>query len=487
MSTQVKFVKGNIQGDNSTYNRQGTGNIEFDSAKKEILLDGVPYSQTPLLVKLTGLSNQQSGDSTDGVYFTTNKTLSEINSASQVNVLIPPAIASQFGLGSLEITVYQNRTNNYQFFKGNILIEGQFEGSDGGYARFYVESFREFIRTDMNTYLTKDEAATSYLSKDEAATATTYGVVKLNPDGSVVLNENGQLVVNGILGQYPNGGLYYPVSSEPTNVGNYSLLISEAKNLSAVHRDFIIAGGTNITLKTAAAAGATQYRVANSQDNRFFCSAMIGGRLATNEAGAKTKTVAITSIKFASGDDVVPYHGAGTETNNDIIITVAETLNPDTTLTAIRGYGRWTNADIVSVGQGNRATIGKLMQIGQAQVADSNGTQNLMVGIRNYSTASSSIMIGSTNINKQSFSCTIGQGHDNSNGRTGIVLFGSWSAPSTETVLAIGDGAGPSNRKNIFEITSGNNNETGIVLRAPNGIRYKLSVDTGGNLVTTKV
>lgn len=46
MSTQVKFVKGNIQGDNSTYNRQGTGNIEFDSAKKEILLDGVPYSKT---------------------------------------------------------------------------------------------------------------------------------------------------------------------------------------------------------------------------------------------------------------------------------------------------------------------------------------------------------------------------------------------------------------------------------------------------------
>ena len=103
-----------------------------------------------LLVTLTGLSEQNDEgetDSIDGVYFTTNKTLSEINSASQVNVLVPAAIASQFGLGSSNIIIYPDTTNVYQFFVENTLVDGNFWGSDGGYARFYVESYKQFMRT----------------------------------------------------------------------------------------------------------------------------------------------------------------------------------------------------------------------------------------------------------------------------------------------------------------------------------------------------
>lgn len=41
---QVKFIKGNITGPETTYVRSGIGNIEFDSNTKQILLDGQNYS-----------------------------------------------------------------------------------------------------------------------------------------------------------------------------------------------------------------------------------------------------------------------------------------------------------------------------------------------------------------------------------------------------------------------------------------------------------
>ena len=40
----VKFVKGDTTSLNSTYRRQGTGNIEFDVTTKKIYLDGVNYT-----------------------------------------------------------------------------------------------------------------------------------------------------------------------------------------------------------------------------------------------------------------------------------------------------------------------------------------------------------------------------------------------------------------------------------------------------------
>lgn len=40
----VKFVKGDTTSNSSTYTRQGTGNIEFDSTTKKIYLDGVDYT-----------------------------------------------------------------------------------------------------------------------------------------------------------------------------------------------------------------------------------------------------------------------------------------------------------------------------------------------------------------------------------------------------------------------------------------------------------
>ncbi len=317
------------------------------------------------------------------------------------------------------------------------------------------------------------------------ATDSTLGLVKTNASQSVTLNSDGQLEVGGRLGQFPDGGIYYPPSSPPTTVGNYSFLISEAMGLTLAHRELIIAGGSNVNLKTTAQAGATQYRISNTQTNRFLCSAFIDGRLSVSEAEAKEKTVAITSVKFANGNNVTPYFGA-TESNNDIIITVAETLNPSGTLSSVRGYGTWKNADIISAGQGNYVGGGKTLQIGQGNVTGNSRNQIGMIGIRQYCNGASSLLVGADNINHKQFSVLFGQGHDNTNGPEGLSAFGKWSQISSNTVATFGNGTAYNDRSNIFEITD-DSGVTGLIVKSPNGTRYKITVDDNGNLTTTSV
>lgn len=283
------------------------------------------------------------------------------------------------------------------------------------------------------------------------ATDNDYGVVKTNSSQSITLNANGQLEVGGRLGQFPNGGVYYPPSSPPTSEGNYSFLISEAIGLSLAHREFIIAGGSNVTLKTTAQAGATEYRISNTMTNRFMCLPWVDGRLAVDEASAKDKTVAITSIKFANGNNISAYFGA-TESNNDIIITVAESLNPSGTLSSVRGYGTWKNADIISAGQGNYVGGGKTLQVGQGLSTGNSRNQIAQIGIRMFSDAASSIQVGADNINKKAFSAMFGQGIDNTNGIEAGGYFGKYPDVSSDTAFVVGNGTAYNAKSNLFEI-----------------------------------
>ena len=352
-----------------------------------------------------------------------------------------------------------------------------------GVETIFIKNDEDEIATFSNDNTIKQQLDVK-VNKDDYATDYTYGVIKLNSNENITVNTDGQLVVGGRCGQFPEGGLYFPNTVSPTKVGNYSLSISEATGLSCAHRSFILAGGTNVNLSAIAEAGATQYRVLNTQDNRFFCSAFVGGRLAVNEASAKTKTVAITSVKFANGTTIKPYYG-DTESSNDIIITVSETLNPSGTLSTVRGYGKWEGSDTLSVGQGNKASTGKILQIGQAQV--SNGaSQNIMTGIRNYSTANSAIIVGADNINSKQYCCLFGQGHTTQNTGNGVALVGRWSEANSNTLFAVGNGTANNARSNILEIVN-DNGATGIIMKSPNGTKYKLTVDNDGTLKTTAI
>ena len=288
---------------------------------------------------------------------------------------------------------------------------------------------------------------------NDKATDLMLGLIMTNPLENIDVDENGRLVVGGRLGQTVDLGLYNPVFADPVQVGRFSLLMSEAKGLSAAHRELIIAGGSGLTLKTAAQAGATEYRVSNTQNNRFVCSCFVGSGsvLTIDEAYAKEKTVPIVSCKFANGNDVTAYFGA-TESNNDIIITTSESINPDSSITNIRCYGSWTNADIISAGQGNRTGGGKTLQVGQALFTGSNNNQVLQLGNRQFSTKNNVIMIGNDLISKKQFWAMFGQGHDNSLAEDGGVAAGLWSDITANTKLVVGNGTSDTVRSNLLEL-----------------------------------
>lgn len=68
-----------------------------------------------------------------------------------------------------------------------------------------------------------------------------------------------------------------------------------------------------------------------------------------------------------------------------------------------------------------------------------------------------------------------------------MAAFGKWSDIKSDTSFSIGNGTSATDRSNSFEIdAAGDTFLNGyLVLKAPNGTQYRISVDNNGNLVTS--
>ena len=319
----------------------------------------------------------------------------------------------------------------------------------------------------------------------DIATETALGLIKLNPSESVEVNANGQLTVGGRLGQFPNGGVFYPTTIEPTNVGASTFMMTDgAKNLSLAGRTFGIMAGANLTCKSAS-AGATQYRLSNTQSNRFACFAAKGGRVAIDQTDATNNgTALITDISFSNGNPISAYFGP-TESGNDIIITVDRTVNPSAATTKLRVYGNSVSSDVIVVGQGCGAGGGKVISLGQSCFAG--GNQCIAFGNASLSLANNSVAFGHTHLVNKQFCFAAGQGHDFTNGSNGVGAVGIASEISSDTAFAVGNGVFNANgnitRSNAFEVLK----DGSIALKSPNGTKYKIAVDDSGNLTTAAV
>lgn len=335
-----------------------------------------------------------------------------------------------------------------------------------------------------------DSLLSNKVNNTDIATDNDLGLVKTNANQSISLNVNGQLEVGGRLGQFssqavPNGGVFYPTTIEPTNVGASSFLMTDgAKGLSVSARTFGIMAGTNLTCKNTA-AGATQYRLSNNQGNRFYCFAGKNGRLALSQADAQENgTALITDISFANGNPISAYFGP-TESDNDIIITVDRTVNPSASTKALRIYGISTTNDVILVGQGCGATGGKAISLGQSCFVG--GNQCIAFGNSSIVTANNSVSFGHTNLVDKQFSFAAGQGHDFTNASNGSGAVGIASEIVSDTAFAVGNGVfngnGNITRSNALEVKK----DGSIVLKSPNGTKYKIAVDDSGNITTTLV
>ena len=320
------------------------------------------------------------------------------------------------------------------------------------------------------------------------ATDSVLGLVKLNPNESVDLNANCQLTVGGRLGQYPNGGVFYPTTIEPTEVKASSFLMTDgAKNLSLGSRQFGIMAGANLTCKSAA-AGATQYRLSNTQINRFACYAGKNGRLAIDQTDAATNgTSLITDISFANGNPISAYFGI-TESDNDIIITVDRTVNPSAATTKLRIYGTSTSNDVLIAGQGCGASGGKAISLGQSCFAG--GNQNIAFGNSSITTANNSVAFGHTHLVNKQFCFAAGQGHDFTNASNGSGAVGIASDLKSDTLFAVGNGVfagtGAITRSNALEVTA----DGGVIVPSSTSgstKKFKITVDDSGTISATEV
>ena len=326
------------------------------------------------------------------------------------------------------------------------------------------------------------------VNTSDVATENDYGIVKLNPNESVDLNANGQLTVGGRLGQYPNGGVFYPTTIEPTGVGGSSFLMTDgAKGLNLGARQFAILAGANITIKSAA-AGSTVYRARNTQGNRTICFAAQNGFAAIDQADAAANgTAHIESIVFANGDPISFYFGQE-ETDNDIIITLSRSVNPSAATTKLRMYGNSTSNDVIAVGQGTGAKGGKVLSLGQSCFCG--GNQNMALGNGSIVTANNSVALGHTHLVNKQFCLAAGQGHDFTNASNGATAVGIASELKSDTAFAVGngtfDGNGNTQRSNALEVT----NDGGVIVPSSTSGStkfFKITVDDSGTISATEV
>lgn len=337
----------------------------------------------------------------------------------------------------------------------------------------------KYLNTTGLSYLwTKIKAYISGL----IATDTKYGQVKLNPNESVTLNENGQLNVGGRLGQFSSTtGVYSPKTINPNLVNNGSFLLTEASGTSLGSKSLAVSTGASFQLKTAAAAGTKQYVVANNYVNRILCANLVGGVAALNETSAATRVVNIVSVQI-NGADFTPDSSANSSTNN-IIITTDESVNPDTTLavgTNVRMYydeGKNGGFSNLFVGQAVGGNGGASVIVGQRVFAKS-GNACALVGADIYNQGNGNAVFGRQHISKKNRWFMAGTGHDNSSGRSESgAVFGQWSNITSDTLFAVGNGTSHTARKNVFEV-----NTNGIVMISPNGTKYQITVNNNGQL-----
>lgn len=380
--------------------------------------------------------------------------------------------------------IWNQETETIEVYKNGELIS-----SGGGVT---PEDLQEILEG----YVSKEEFNESILplliTVSSIATEENAGIIKLNTDENITLDEDGRLKVGGRLGQTENDGLYYPLTIDPEVVWKNSFLLTEGTKVSITYnRVLALAGGVNVNLKAGKEAGSTKFEISNTFANRFVCAIARNGYATINQSTAGDLMVHVTAVYLANDPDktpLIPYSGA-TESRNNIIIETDAPLSESESISTLRLYGAMTFDSCLHIGQGNGTGgitgKGKLLQVGQSLLALEGNSA--IIGNSIFSSTNKNILVGAYHINTVIGACLTGTGHDTSNGtKNGLAAHGEYSKINEKTVFALGNGASNTDRSNIFEITD-DDGVTGVIMKSPNGSNYKLKVDDNGVITTELV
>lgn len=317
------------------------------------------------------------------------------------------------------------------------------------------------------------------------ATDSTLGLVKTNSSENVTLDSDGKLKVGGRIGQFEGTtGLFAPNDRDPRNVANYSFLVTDAKGMDLSNtRSLAVVSGLGMTCRSAA-AGTTTYRIQNTYANRINAICCANGYASKDEATSQQqRIVPIVSITIG-GSAYVPDSAANSSaTADDIVIVTAETLNPDSSITNIRLFGKMDSYATLFAGNGISAGAGggRNLLLGGGVTKSGGGNDNCLVGNGMYSSGNGNAGFGRYHIFRKNRGFFAGTGHDGTNGPTeGVSAVGQYSYIDANTLFAVGNGSSQTARSNAFEARA-----DGIVLKSPNGTRYKIAVSNTGAITAT--
>lgn len=332
----------------------------------------------------------------------------------------------------------------------------------------------------------KDYVDNEITSKTAQATETTLGTVKTNPSDNIDLNSDGQLVVGGRMGQFAGtSGMFAPNDRDPRTVNNYSLLITDAKGMSmSANRSLAIVSGLNVNLRSYAQAGSTQYMIANNYSNRIIAKCCENGYIALNEATSTQQRIEPVLSVTINGSSFTPDSSADNG-SAPIVITVANSINPSTSVNQIRLFGSMSSYATAHLGNGvsTPGGGGRSLVIGGG-VTKYDGNDACVVGMNMYCKGNGNAMFGKDHISAKNRGFFAGQGHDGTNAKAeGVSAVGVYSRIDSNTAFAVGNGTSPTARSNAFEVT----NDGGIVLKSPNGTRYKITVNNNGVISATAI
>lgn len=330
-----------------------------------------------------------------------------------------------------------------------------------------------------------DDALDLKVDKTDVATDSDYGVVKTNSASSITLNADGQLEVGGRLGQFPGTtGIYAASDRDPRSVGDSSFLITDAKGVELdTSRAFALVSGLGVACKSAA-AGTTEYHFNNTYANRILCKIAENGYAARDEPASKAERVIPVVSVTINGAAYTPSSAAN-DTANDIIIKTETSLNPDSAITNVRLFPTMKSYSTAHIGNGIASWGGgRNMLLGGGITKDGNSNDDIVVGNGTYCSGNGNAVFGRYHIIRKNRGFIAGTGHDTTNASgEGVSAIGQYSYIDKDTMFAIGNGTNQTTRLNLFEVLK----DGSIVLRSPNGTRYKIAVADDGTLSTTAI
>lgn len=287
-----------------------------------------------------------------------------------------------------------------------------------------------------------------------------------NPAESVTFNDDGQLDVGGRLGQTSQGGVFHQKDRKPRNVGENTFLITDAIGMNAPgSRSFAIMTGLNVSFTGSHAAGSTSYTVKNTFLNRLMCAGI--KYLSIDEATSKvTRITEVTSVTI-NGAAFTPTSAADSTT--PIVITCAESANPNKAVTALRAFRQLNGYGAIIVGNGAGQDDGGLNLVIGQHAYNKTGNMNAVLGQYQYNQGNGNALFGRYHISKKNRWFLAGTGHDNTNGRSEAgAAVGQYSDIKSDTVFAVGGGTSHTARANLFEVkTNGDVYINGTKLNVP--------------------